>query len=227
MGGLAVLIVLIAFLASCAPKIPDVPAGATGGLPATSIKTEEQSRAAPSSFEVVVPQWKPGDEWTFRQESPQGKGTFVWAVNREESVDGVAYYVVTIGRQREFYQRKADLALYMDKIQGAIEQRWVPPQLLYVWPLVPGKRWVQTYTSENPRDRQTTDITSVCQVEAMETITVPAGSFMTLKIVCHNQRTDALMYERWYAPAVKHWIRERSRFPYGIRERELINFKVD
>jgi len=194
---------------------------------AKAVQSQEQSGGTLSAFEVSVPLWQPGYTWEFRWESPQGRGTFVWTMTHEEIIDGVAYYVVTSGRQRESYWRKADLAFAMDKVQGEVEGRVVPPELRYVWPLALGRKWEQTFTREMPRDKQTEEIASVCQVEAEETITVPAGTFRALKIVCRNQRTGALRYEVWYAPEVKNWIREHSRFSSGMRARELINFKVE
>ena len=47
-------------------------------------------------------------------------------------------------------------------------------------PLVAGKRWEQTCPREMSRDRYPQNLTSVCQVEALETITVPAGSLSRL-----------------------------------------------
>ncbi len=214
-----VLMGVLVFLPSCS-TIATAP-------PAETVKPSEQPSVAPSSFEVPAPLWKPGYTWQFRWESPRGRGTFVWTVKREEIVDGVEYYVMTAGRQREIYQRKVDFASAMEKVEGEVEVRYMPPRLLYVWPLVPGRRWEQTVTRETPRDNQTEEITSTCQVKAEETITVPAGAFRALKIVCHNKRTDAFMYELWYSPEVKQVIRERGRFSYGIRERELMDFKVD
>jgi hypothetical protein len=147
-------------------------------------------------------------------------------MQREETVDGVPYYVVTSGTQREIYWRKADLAYYMDKVQGAVEERNVPPRLDYVWPLRLGKRWEQTYTVEIPSDRTALDIARVCQVEGAETISVPAGSFQTIKIMCDNQKTGVRMLEAWYAPAVKQWIRIRFPVIHHVQTRELLSFKV-
>src|SRR6266568_4886627 len=69
------------------------------------------------------------------------------------------------------------------KVEGAVEGRYMPPRLDYVWPLGPGKRWEQTYTVERPRDRETWEVARVFQVEGAETISVPAGSFQTNKIM--------------------------------------------
>lgn len=179
-----------------------------------------------ASGPAVAPVWKPGYEWAFRWESPRGKGTFVWSVDREEIIEGVEYYVVKSGTTREIYWRKADLAYYMDKVEGVVETRHMPPSNWYAWPLSPGKTWELRYTEDKPVDRTTNELARTCRMEAEESITVPAGTFRTLKIVCRNARTGSITSERWYAPEVKHWIRERTHFSYGIRERELIALKL-
>lgn len=175
---------------------------------------------------VMPPVWERGYEWAFRWESPRGKGTFVWSVDREETAEGVSYYVVKSGRTREIYWRKSDLAYYMDRVDGVVETRHVPPEMRYAWPLTRGKTWETRYTVEKSRDRQTTEMSKACQVEGEESITVPAGTFRTLKIVCRNQRTGSIREETWYSPDVLQWIRERGHFSYGIRERELVAFKL-
>lgn len=171
---------------------------------------------------LKAPVWKRWYEWAYRWESPRGSGTYVWSLDREEIVDGVEFYVISSGRETEAFWRKSDLAFYMDKVGGAVETRMVPPQIRYVWPLAVGKRWEQTYTQEKPRGRWlTVERKTECQVEADETITVPAGTFPTIKIVCRNKGTGAVEVETWYSPHVQNWIRERGRFPDGIRQREL------
>src|SRR5437867_8745455 len=79
---------------------------ASAGAPAA------EKPAAPSAvaaIRVPVPVWKPGDTWTFCLESPTGKGMYVWSVDREERVEGVAHYVIKQGT-REIFYRTADLA---------------------------------------------------------------------------------------------------------------------
>jgi hypothetical protein len=113
----------------------------------------------------------------------------------------------------------------MDMVSGEVETRYVPPRVLLIWPLRPGKTWENTSTRESPGDRQTSVIVEACQIGALESVTVPAGTFEAYKITCRNLRTGRINHEIWYSPEVKHYIRERSRFDYGIRERELILFK--
>ena len=58
-----------------------------------------------------APVWMIGDRWAFRWESPRGSGTFVWAVNRVQTVDGFECYVGTPGdflpAQRSGVRRRA------------------------------------------------------------------------------------------------------------------------
>ena len=191
---------------------------------------EPVSSPSPQVFDgqpVSAPVWKPGDEWAYRWESPRGKGTYVWSVDREEAVDGVECYVARSGRSREIYYRRADLAYYMEKVEGAVETRHTPPSTWSAWPLTPGKTWEFRFTEEKPIDRRTNERVRVCHVEGEESLVVPAGTFRALKTVCRDPRTGSITSERWYAPQVRQWIRYRNYFSYGTRETELIAYKLN
>jgi hypothetical protein len=198
--------------------------------PATAPPVAEVHGAAvtaPSAESWDVPVWKRGDEWAFRWESPRGKGTFVWSVDRIEVVEGTEYYVVKSGTQRESYSRKADLGWFMDKVSGEVEVRRVGAPSWYPWPLTPGRKIEYVTTEERPKDRQTNEIRLTCEVDEPANVVVPAGEFRAVRIACTSQRTGKLTYEGWYAPRAKHWVRERSVFDYGARERELIKYRVE
>ena len=175
---------------------------------------------------VSPPVWERGYEWTYRWESPRGQGTFVWSVDREQIVDDVAYYVVKIGEGRKAYLRKTDLAFYMDTVGEQVELRYIPPRARYAWPLLLGKAWENTSTRETPGDRQTSVLVEACQAGAQESVAVPAGTFSAYRVTCRSLRTGTINFESWYSPEVKHYVRERTRLAYGIRERELIAFKL-
>jgi hypothetical protein len=182
--------------------------------------------AAQSASAWDLPVWKRGYEWAYRWESPQGSGTFVWAVNRTEMLEGALHYVVKSGERREIFYRASDFAFYMDKLDGVVELRRAGNDYRVPWPLTPGKAWTMKATEERPKDRQTRDLRQACLVEGEELVTVPAGQFQTVKIICRDERTQAIVSEAWYAPVVKSWVRDRGRFDYGIRERELIDYRV-
>jgi hypothetical protein len=175
--------------------------------------------------QIQVPVWKVGDEWQYAYKGPSDSGTYVWSVNRVEVLDGVPQYVIKAG-PREMFYRASDLASTLERVDGVVVLRQTPPRLSYAWPLSPGKTWEQTHREERPVDRQTMDRNSVWAVEAGETVSVPAGTFQTLKITWRNKNTGALNYEMWYAPEVRQWVKVREILTTGVRERELISFKV-
>ena len=81
--------------------------GAPSPLPGAPPVPGDVSARDPGS----APVWMIGDRWAFRWESPRGSGTFVWAVNRVQTVDGFECYVGTPGdflpAQRSGVRRRA------------------------------------------------------------------------------------------------------------------------
>jgi len=173
----------------------------------------------------MAPVWRVGDEWEYAYRSPSDSGTFVWSVNRIETLDGVEHYVIKSGT-RDIFFRVSDLASSLERVDRVVAVRNSPSRLSYAWPLTAGKTWEQRFREERPADRQTTDRNTLWTVEADETVTVPAGTFWTLKIVWRNRTTSALLYEMWYAPQVKQWVKIREVLSNGIRERELVAYKL-
>jgi hypothetical protein len=174
---------------------------------------------------IMAPVWRVGDEWEYAYKSPSDSGTYVWSVNRIEMLDGVQHYVIKSGT-RELLYRASDLASSLERVDGVIVVRHTPARLSYSWPLTPGKTWEQDNREERPVDRQNTNRNSTWTVDAEETVTVPAGTFRTVKIARRNKNTAALLYEMWYAPDVKQWVKIREVLSNGIRERELVSFKL-
>lgn len=202
------------------------PAGATAGL---------QSAGSGSSLAVgpiPAPIWTPGDQWTFWWDSPRSSGTFVWSVDREQSVDGTPYYVIVSGATaaqpaREYYYQKADLAWRMEMVNGNVESKAEPAQKRYVWPMTVGGTWQESFILTTGRDGSSSTETRArtCQVTGEETVTVAGGVFRTLKTVCRD-KTNQVVSEMWYAPEVKHWVKEWTRFSWGVQERELMAVKL-
>jgi hypothetical protein len=176
---------------------------------------------------VSAPVWQIGDQWGFRWESGEGQGEYVWTVDRTEVVDGVEHYVVTSG-PREIYYRARDLATSLELLGGAVQVRNVPPRTGFSWPLTPGTIWEQTLTEEKGPDRFPADRTIAWHIEGKERVRVEAGTFETLRIVARHghYQSAAVMYEMWYAPEVKQWVRLREHFPSGVRHRELTEFAL-
>jgi len=174
---------------------------------------------------IMAPVWHVGDEWEYAYKSPSDSGTYVWSVNRVEMLDGVQHYVIKTGT-REIFYRVSDFASSLERVDGVIVVRHTPARLSYSWPLALGKTWEQDHRDERPVDRQITDRKSVWTVEGEETVAVLAGTFRTIKIAWRNRNTAALIYEIWYAPDVKQWVKIREVLSNGIREREMVSFKL-
>jgi len=174
---------------------------------------------------IMAPVWRVGDEWEYAYKSPSDSGTYVWSVTRIETLDGVEHYVIKSGT-REIFYRVSDLASSLERVDGVVVVRHSPSRLSYAWPLTVSKTWEQNSREERPVDRQTTDRNSLWRVEADETVTVLAGTFRTFKIAWRNKTTNALLYEMWYAPDVKQWVKIREVLSNGIRERELLAYKL-
>jgi hypothetical protein len=193
-------------------------------LPASLSVSPSKSSVMSGLVVSEPPVWVRGDEWEFRSDSRIARSTYVWTVDREEVIDGVAHYVIKSG-SREIFYRKRDIATSHETVNGAVVARWTPARVRYVWPLSIGLTWEQTFRSERPRDRQTFDRIDTATVEAEETITVPAGTFKTLRIVYRFKETGAISYEEWYSPDARMWVRVRERLETGPRVRELTAYR--
>lgn len=174
---------------------------------------------------VPAPVWKKGYEWKFRWTSPRGSGSFVSSVAGEEVIGGVAHYVVKSGRRETLYT-KDELGWVMERVDGATEERSSPAERRFIWPLEMGKEWESRYEWEKPAERTTESRSRRHKVQAVETITVPAGTFPTFHITAEDP-TGRLLFEYWYAPEVKWIIKDRFYFSYGVRERELTEYKPE
>jgi hypothetical protein len=198
--------------------------GRTPAVPA-SVKIKPAPVRANAFVVAEPPVWSTGDAWRFEAHSAAGRhSTYTWRVDREETVEGVAFYVIKSGTREAFY-RKSDLAYSHEHLQGELERRNTPPQLLFVWPLAAGAKWEQTFRYERPSGQLNYDTSYAAGVEAEETITVPAGTFRTLKIVFRSVSAKTVFSERWYSPEVRMWVRIREPArEEGERMRELLKF---
>ena len=180
--------------------------------------------ALPATAAPAAPTWRVGDQWAFHWESADGQGEYVWTVDRVERLAGVEHYVVRSG-PREIYFRAADLATSLETLSGRVERRNLPPRLGFSWPLSTGAMWRQRYVEEGD-DRTAAERAIDWTVEGADTVRVDGGSFETLHIVARYYPTPDVVYEMWYAPAVKQWVRLKEYFPAGIRSRELTGFNL-
>ena len=177
---------------------------------------------------IVKPEWKVGSEWAYRSESRLGSRTFVWRLDRIEKLANEPHYVIKAG-SREIFYRVADCGYTKETLNGTT-LREVSPPAAWKWvsfPLPVGLSWDMKYVETRSTEQQTRNIERRCVAEGEEALTVPAGTFATIRIVCRNSRTGAWVSTRWYAPEVTHMVKEEFALTTGGREsRELLMFRL-
>jgi hypothetical protein len=177
---------------------------------------------------IVGPEWKVGSEWAYRYESPSEGGTFTWRVDRIENLANEPHYVIRAG-SREIFYRVADRGLTKETLNGKTVREISPPAA-WKWvsfPLQVGLSWDMKLVETTPTQQQTRNIERRCLAEAEEALTVPAGTFATIRIVCRNSHTGAWLSTLWYAPEVTHMVKEEFALRTGGRtSRELLMFRL-
>ena len=106
---------------------------------------------------------------------------------------------------------------------GRLVTRWDPP-ISYDWPLEVGKVSVRQYRVKFPASDQPVAMEYRMEVEAVEDVTVPAGTFRTFRVRSTDSLGNANL--EWYSPDLKLWVKrsmERTdKHPQGPGRREIV-----
>ena len=181
--------------------------------PKTEKKLTKDAQVAPTKIPVKPPFLRPsyssGDRWTFQK-------TEVWLNNStprkqapleitEVSTSGYRAKSVSSSRTQSFTLNLDGNFLSKIKDQTVVNK-------YFQWPLVLGLAWSNDRRVLSP-DGSVITIEEKCTAESLEVVTVPAGSFQTLRIDCHGFETlhnsGAKRFElsRWYSPEVKRAVK--------------------
>ena len=193
---------------------------------ATALSTSQGRTAITGP--VAKPEWKVGSEWAYRSESRLGSRAFLWRLDRIENLANEPHYVIRDG-SREIFYRVADRGYTKEIFYGRTVREISPPAAwkLVSFPLQVGLSWDMKYVETRPTEQQTRTIERRCVAEAEEALTVPAGTFATIRIVCRNSRTGAWVSTQWYSPEVTQMVKEESALRTGERtSRELLMFRL-
>ena len=193
----------------------------------TGCHAKQVTPAPDITASVAQPVWKAGDEWAYRFDGAAGSGTFVWRVDRTENLGGVPHYVVTAGA-REIFYRVDDLGFTRETLDGKISREISPSTWRVVaFPLRVGQSWTMKYVERRPIEGATESVERRCAAEGQETVTVPAGRFAAMRIVCTNTRSNAWVLTLWYSPVVHHMVKDEYPVRTGGRaSRELLKFRL-
>lgn len=188
--------------------------------------TAGSTRVVSPRLKAEKPEWQTGYEWRYAWKTPAGSGTLTREIVREDTFQGVPAYVVRTGGNESFYTKDV-LSSLATMSRGRLVSKNSPPYQGYSWPLEVGKEWRNTYTRENLEEKSSQNFDFRMVVTGVEEVKVPAGSFEALKVEVYQFSGGNVLVEYWYSPKAKWNVKTRTYLQGGIREEELISFKVD
>jgi hypothetical protein len=172
------------------------------------------------------PEWKIGYEWTYAWKRPDRSGKYVSYVIREEDFEGKPSFVIRNEKNDDYYTKDA-LAVIARKTGSRLIFKRSGPRVNYLWPLVVGKEWTNSYLRENIQEKSSQTFSYRMRVAKVEQVETPAGSFETFKIEVYIPRDGRLFAEYWYSPQARRAVKEREFLDDGLREAELVSYKLD
>jgi hypothetical protein len=200
--------------------------GASGSGAQVLEETATQSTAnklTTSKFDR--PEWKPGYQWRYAWKSPGRNGTLTREIVREETFGDVAAYVMRVGKNESFYTKEV-IGLLGTRAGGKITLRRDAPYQPLSWPLQVGREWKNSYILERLEEKSSQRYDHRILVSKVETVQVPAGTHEALKIEVYDAYSGSLLNEYWYSPQVKWFVRTKTYEQNGVREEELLSYKI-
>ena len=177
-----------------------------------------------------APVWKTGDKWTFKQ----GDGSTY--TNRVVDVKNDLFIVKIAGDPDLYgYDRETVNLKFMIKADGRQMKVTEDTRKLFNFPIFVGKKWTDTNSRPSGplggRQEETTFLIDF-NVEGIEDLTTPAGTFKTYKIrhKLTNMRSNKngwILF--WYSPDVKWWVKrevEKSSFWQRLLNVELVSSEL-
>lgn len=178
--------------------------------------------------EAQKPIWEVGYKWKYEWKRPGRSGTLTREIIREDTFNGIPCFVMKAGRN-EYYYTMDVLDYLASKRKGKIRTQKDALLQPLAWPLKVGRQWNNVYTTERVYEETSSDIDLRIVVSKLEEVTVPAGKFKTFKIEIYRTYDRELLYEYWYSPKVKWFVKRISYVGRGTRPREarLKSYTVD
>jgi hypothetical protein len=175
---------------------------------------------------MQMPAWKAGDQWIYAVKHAGDGPSTTKEVAREDTFEGKASYLMRSESRQWFYSKETMDRLAVIK-EGKLSSKREDPPHDFSWPLASGKQWQSDYTWVDlvTNNKHRTKRSMV--VSAIEKVTVPAGTFLAAKIEAYDFHTGYLMWEGWYSPTTKWFVKSRDYSEVAFREEELTSFKLN
>jgi hypothetical protein len=140
--------------------------------------------------------------------------------------EGIPSYVLR-SEKNENYFAKDFLGMFARMSGGKVIYKRSAPRQNFSWPLEVGKEWRNYYLRENIQEKSSQTFDYRMVVTKIEEVKVPAGTFEAFKVEVYVSYSGNLFAEYWFSPKVKRAIKEREFLNEGLREVELVSYKVD
>jgi hypothetical protein len=104
------------------------------------------------------------------------------------------------------------------------------PSLGYDWPLAVGKSFNRNYRFVNHVTKQTTEVRSTMTVQALEDVTVPAGTFKAFRI--HYADSLGAESTNWFSPDAVAWVKIQNKRDAkhpagaGTQDLEMLSYTI-
>jgi hypothetical protein len=176
---------------------------------------------------MPLPAWKIGDTWKYALKAPGAEMITTMTLLREAKLENAPTYVIRRDSVESHYSK--DTLEHIAAIKdGILINKRLNPSYDISWPLVFGKTWQNSYTWENSVDGSRHKIDLSMVVKTVETIKVPAGSFVAAHVQGYDNNSGRLIAEYWYSPVVKWLVKSRT---YDVKvpllEEELISVQTN
>lgn len=178
-----------------------------------------------------APVWNIGDKWIYK------KANGVIFAHEVVKIEEDLFVVKVEGlRQLMGYDKKTMNNNFLLEPSGHRTQNKAPSRKLYDFPIEVGKKWSDTTTTLSSVSKKEATFSSEFQIEGIEEITTPAGTFKAFKIyyrqtIISPQRGSGWV-RIWYSPVIKNWIKrevEKSLFwekATLLQDTELISYEL-
>jgi hypothetical protein len=172
------------------------------------------------------PEWRVGFQWQYSSKLPGRVASVKREIVREDIFEGFPSYVMRVGKNENFYTKDI-LGFLATASGGKVLSKRNTPQQYFAWPLEVGKEWRTTYIRENLETKSSETFDYTVLLANVEEVKVPAGTFDSFKVEVYGFQNGTLAAELWYSPKVRWFVKERVYLPNGVREEELVSFKVE
>jgi hypothetical protein len=175
---------------------------------------------------IEMPEWKAGDQWTYKIKRPRDEPMSTQSVVREDKFKGEVSYVVRV-KDRELFYSKESLEWLAATKDGKIITEGYARSYDLSWPLTLGKQWRKGFAWKDRETQEQRKRDYLMMVAEIENVTVVAGTFLTARIQAYDSKSGRLMREYWYSPTTKWLVKFRDYSEFPFEEEELAEFKIN